>query len=90
MLHALFDKAIGCHTFLTFPLFPHPLAGDRIVIASSSVYASDVDEANITAVTVNPAANTTTLTLDTPLTYTHLGELISGIPGDNRGTVVDL
>jgi hypothetical protein len=57
--------------------------GDRIVVASSSFYATDVDEAtivNITAVGAEGSA-AVQLDLDVPLVYTHLGEVVT-VPGD--------
>lgn len=64
--------------------------GDRIVIASSSFYATDTDEATITNITcTQPGCEVVQLTLDMPLTYTHLGEVVT-IPGDDRGHVLDM
>lgn len=58
------------------PLPPSTLqVGDRIVIASSSFVFDEVDEATITAVTAVPGG--AVLTLDTPLSYTHLGTVVS-------------
>ncbi|EFJ47177.1 hypothetical protein VOLCADRAFT_92355 [Volvox carteri f. nagariensis] len=51
--------------------------GDRIVIASSSFYGSEVDEATITALDNRTVSGCTVITLDTPLQYVHLGELHS-------------
>lgn len=53
-------------------------AGDVIAIASSSFYAADVDQATITSVTYDTPANVTTLGLDGPLSYTHLGVIVAG------------
>ncbi|GFH20734.1 uncharacterized protein HaLaN_17904 [Haematococcus lacustris] len=63
--------------------------GDRLVIASSSLYAEDIDERTITAVTLDTASNTSMLTLDAPLTYTHLGEVVT-VAGDDRGHRLDM
>jgi hypothetical protein len=62
--------------------------GDRIVIASSSFYATDVDEATITNVTVITDAGAegsaaVRLDLDVALVYTHLGEVVT-VPGDDH------
>lgn len=72
------------HAYPTLP------AGDRIVIASSSVYATDVDEATVIAITTDAVAGTSTLTLDAALKYTHLGVVLSNFPGDDRGHVLDM
>jgi hypothetical protein len=58
------------------------------VIAPSSFYHTDVSEATLTAVTNNPDG-TATLALDTPLAFTHLGEVVT-VPGDDRGHVLDM
>ena len=60
------------------------IPGDKIVIASSSFFAEDVDEASVTQVTVN-ANGSTMLSLDTPLLFTHLGVMmhVSGDPGNH-------
>ena len=57
--------------------------GDHIVISASSVYGYEVDEAFINATSYNSATDTTTLTLSTPLTYTHLGEVVT-VPGNDH------
>uniref|UniRef100_A0A383WCP6 Fibrocystin-L n=1 Tax=Tetradesmus obliquus TaxID=3088 RepID=A0A383WCP6_TETOB len=61
--------------------------GDRIVIASSSFYATDVDEATITNITALGASSegsaAVQLELDVPLVYTHLGEVVT-VPGDSH------
>jgi len=64
--------------------------GDHIVIASSSFYATDVDEAIVTNVTcVQPSCEVVQLDLESPLTYTHLGEVVT-IPGDDRQHLLDM
>jgi hypothetical protein len=50
--------------------------GDRIAIASSSVYAYEVDEATITSITTDGSGNTV-IGLDTALGYTHIGAIHS-------------
>lgn len=63
---------------------------DRIVVASSSYYATDVDEAGITNITcLDAACAVVQLGLDAPLNFTHLGELVT-VPGDDRGHVLDM
>jgi hypothetical protein len=59
--------------------------GDRIVIASSSFYATDVDEATVTNVmAVGPEGSAAVrLDLDVPLLYTHLGEVVR-VPGNDH------
>jgi hypothetical protein len=54
-----------------------------------SIYAEDVDERIITAITTNSTANTTTITVDSALTYTHLGVVVP-IAGDSLGRVMDM
>ncbi len=49
--------------------------GDRIVIASSSFYGAEVDEATITSITAG--VNSTSITVDTPMAYTHLGQILT-------------
>ncbi|GIM05166.1 hypothetical protein Vretimale_9611 [Volvox reticuliferus] len=51
--------------------------GDRIVIASSSFMAWEVDEAVITALDNTTVPGCTVISLDAPLNYVHLGELYS-------------
>jgi hypothetical protein len=66
------------------------VAGDRIAIASSSFYATDVDEATVTNVTcLATECSVVQLGLDMPLNFTHLGELVT-VPGDDRGHVLDM
>lgn len=66
------------------------VVGDRIAIASSSFYATDVDEATVTNVTcVTAGCEVVQLGLDTVLNYTHLGEVVT-VPGDDRGHVLDM
>ncbi|EFJ47178.1 hypothetical protein VOLCADRAFT_92358 [Volvox carteri f. nagariensis] len=67
--------------------------GDRIVIASSSFYGNEVDEATITALDNRTVSGCTVITLDTPLQYVHLGELHSvqgSTPLDMRAEVAVL
>ncbi|GAX81122.1 hypothetical protein CEUSTIGMA_g8556.t1 [Chlamydomonas eustigma] len=64
--------------------------GDRIAISSSSVYATDVDEAIIVSVTNNTVTNTSTLVLDKPLNFTHLGVVMTNFPNDSRNHVLDM
>lgn len=62
-------------------------AGERIVIASSSFYANEVDEVTIKSVgPYTAASNTTVVQLETPLNYDHLGvfETVSGDPWKRR------
>jgi hypothetical protein len=65
--------------------------GDRIVIASSSFFATDVNEALVANVTcvMAPGGTVVRLELDAPLNFTHLGELVT-VPGDDRGHVLDM
>jgi hypothetical protein len=65
------------------------LAGDLVVVASSSYFANETDEARITAATWDAATNVTTLTLDKTLNFTHLGVSIP-VAGDPYGRVVDM
>lgn len=66
------------------------VVGDRIAIASSSFYATDIDEGTITNITcMSAGCEVVQLTLDVPLTYTHLGEVVT-VPGDDRGHVLDM
>lgn len=51
--------------------------GDTIAIASSSVYATDIDEVKIAGLVFNAGSNTTTINLASPLQFTHLGEVVS-------------
>lgn len=57
--------------------------GDRIVIASSSFYAEEVDEATIVAIDGASVPGVTRLTLDAPLRFTHLGEVVT-VPGEAK------
>ncbi len=59
--------------------------GDRIAIASSSVYAYEVDEATITSITTDGSGNTV-IGLDTVIAFTHLGAIHSQ-PGVVGGVV---
>ena len=55
-----------------------------IVIASSSFYAEDVDEVQISsAPAYNATTDVTTITLSQPLVYTHLGEIVS-VAGETK------
>ncbi|GIL53447.1 hypothetical protein Vafri_9024 [Volvox africanus] len=56
--------------------------GDRIVIASSSFMPWEVDEVIITALDNTTVPRCTVISLDTPLKYTHLGEIHNqdGVP----------
>jgi hypothetical protein len=66
------------------------VVGDKIVIASSSYFATDVDEAGIANITcLDAACAVVQLGLDAPLNFTHLGELVT-FPGDDRGHVLDM
>lgn len=66
------------------------VAGDRIAIASSSFYGTEVDEATVVNVTcMLPGCEVVQLALDMPLIYTHLGEVVT-VPGDDRGHVLDM
>jgi hypothetical protein len=66
------------------------VAGDRIAIASSSFYATDVDESTVLNVTcLLLGCEVVRLELDGPLSYTHLGEVVT-VPGDDRGHVLDM
>lgn len=77
-------------TFVTINGPVNWAVGDRIVIASSSFYATDVDEVTITNVTcVQPSCEVVRLDLELPLTYTHLGEAVT-IPGDERQHLLDM
>jgi hypothetical protein len=57
-------------------------AGDRVVIASSSFFPEEVDEAVITAVTYL-SNNRTMLNVSAPLRYTHLGVVVA-VAGEPR------
>ena len=57
--------------------------GDRIVIASSSFYAEEVDETTIAAVSFSGSTNTTTITVTDALQFTHLGEVVS-VAGESK------
>eukprot|EP00798_Chlamydomonas_sp_ICE-L_P018972 gene18972-25548_t len=65
------------------------IPGDCIVLSSSSFFAQEVDERTIVTATYNNASNTSSITLDMALDYTHLGDEFT-IPGDSRGHVVDM
>ena len=73
---------------LSFAPSACPDTGDRIAIASSSFYATDVDEATITSITTTPSGNTL-LSIDPPLSFTHLGEVVQ-VAGDMRGHKLDM
>ncbi|KAG1658049.1 hypothetical protein FOA52_004208 [Chlamydomonas sp. UWO 241] len=64
------------------------VVGDLIAVASSSFDGSETDEAVVTSVTIGTSSST--LTLDRPLNFTHLGVRVTGIPGDDRGHVLDM
>ena len=55
--------------------------GDRLVIASSSFYAEEVDELDISSLSF--ASGITTVGLSRPLLYTHLGEVVS-VAGETK------
>ena len=57
--------------------------GDQIVIASSSLFPEEVDEAIITSMTFLDGNTRTRLELQSPLRYTHLGEVVA-VPGETR------
>ena len=57
-------------------------AGDRIVVASSSFFPEEVDEAVLTAVTYL-SDNRTLLNVSAPLRYTHLGVVVE-VAGESR------
>ena len=57
---------------------------------TSQVFATDVDEATVVSVQVADGGDTSTLTLDAPLKFTHLGVVLSDFPGDDRDTVLDM
>jgi hypothetical protein len=56
--------------------------GDRLVIASSSFFAEEVDEADIVGLDTS-VNGVTIVTLSQPLQYTHLGEVVS-VPGETK------
>lgn len=62
--------------------------GDRLVVASSSYNAEDVDEADITGISVTTEGNTR-IALSNPLRYTHLG-LILPVEGADPRHVMDM
>ncbi|PNH08720.1 Fibrocystin-L, partial [Tetrabaena socialis] len=54
--------------------------GDRIVVASSSFLADEVDEAALTSIANTSTPGVVRLGLDRALSYTHLGEVLTAAP----------
>eukprot|EP00798_Chlamydomonas_sp_ICE-L_P008885 gene8886-3764_t len=63
--------------------------GDAIAISSSSFFAQEVDEATITAISYDAGTDTTKITVNKPMVYTHLGVTMT-IAGDDRQHQLDM